>query len=352
MKKGPYYGALSQTLISIFNEIFIIDLYTRVKNTAKIMSASQKLIFKSDQINEARKQIELDLPAIHQAQLRKEGQAFSGEEGEDLTGPLDADYEEQRQNLMEKVNAELEEYRKERMAQIELEIEEQQKHVEELKKENENVAFEIAQEAKEKAKKETAQARSEAEQMTERAKLEVERMLKETEMRVSEIEHEAYQKGYDAGREVGYKEGEAESRRLINRLGTIIGRAVEVREQLISSSEKQMVDMVLMIARKVIKDEIIERKEVVLNNIRESLKRVKDRGRIDIRVNFADLDLTAAHKDELIKMMESLRKVNIYEDSRIERGGCIIETDIGSIDARISTQFNQIEEAIRNAEPL
>ena len=319
------------------------------------MDETQKLIFKSGQINEARKRVELSLPSLHSLMEKKKGEASSHEMGMDHqeTGEeLYADYEERRHDLMEKVNAELEEYRKEQMGQIESEIEEQQKHVEELKKENENMAFSIAQEAKEKAKREVTLARSETEQMTERAKLEVERMLKETEMRVSEIEHEAYQKGYDAGREVGYKDGEAESHRLINRLGTIIGRAIEVREQLISDSEKQMVEMVLMIARKIIKDEIIERKEVVLNNIREALKRVKDRDRIDIRVNFADLDLTASHKDELIKMTESLRKVNIYEDSHIDRGGCIIETDIGSIDARIFTQFNQIEEAIRNAEPL
>ena len=36
-----------------------------------------------------------------------------------------------------------------------------------------------------------------------------------------------------------------------------------------------MVEMILIIARKVIKDEIIERKEIVLNNIREALKRIK-----------------------------------------------------------------------------
>ena len=100
-----------------------------------------------------------------------------------------------------------------------------------------------------------------------------------------------------------------------------------------------MVEMILIIARKVIKDEIIERKEVVLNNIREALARIKERDRVDIRVNFADLELTTAHKDEIVKMMESLRKVNIYEDSRVDRGGVIIETDVGAIDARISTQL-------------
>ena len=179
-------------------------------------------------------------------------------------------------------------------------------------------------------------------------KFEAEKMIKEAELKVSEIEHEAYKKGYDAGREEGYKEGQAEVMRLIDRLGTIVSTAVDIRDDIIKSSEKLMTEMILMIARKVIKDEIVERREVVINNIKEAIKRVKDRDRIDIRVNFADLDMTTAHKDELIKMMESLKKVNIYEDSRVERGGCIIETDVGAIDARISTQLDAIEEAIRN----
>lgn len=64
-------------------------------------------------------------------------------------------------------------------------------------------------------------------------------------------------------------------------------------------------------------------------------KQSKDRARLDISP----------------ELMESLRKVNIYKDSRIDRGGCTIETDVGSIDARISTQLKEIEEAIRNAQP-
>ena len=148
------------------------------------------------------------------------------------------------------------------------------------------------------------------------------------------------------------KEGQSEVMRLIDRLGTIVSTAVDIRDDIIKSSEKMMTEMILMISRKVIKDEIVERREVVINNIKEAIKRVKDRDRIDIRVNFADLDMTTAHKDELIKMMESLKKVNVYEDSRVDRGGCIIETDVGSIDARISTQLDSMEEAIRNTNTM
>ncbi|MCS6985653.1 MAG: flagellar assembly protein FliH [Leptospiraceae bacterium] len=253
---------------------------------------------------------------------------------------------------IEEIEAELERYREETEAEIKQQLKEAEKERQRIIEEGRAEAFRLIQDAKEKAKKEEENARLQSEQIVERAKLEVERMVKEAEMRVADIEHEAYQKGYNAGREIGYREGQGEVRRLIDRLGTILGHAIDVREQIVRESEKLMVEMILMIARKVIKDEIIERKEVVLNNIREALARIKERDRIDIRVNFADLELTTAHKDEIIKMMESLRKVNIYEDSRVDRGGVIIETDVGAIDARISTQLKEIEQAIRDARPM
>ncbi|MCB1315388.1 MAG: flagellar assembly protein FliH [Leptospiraceae bacterium] len=308
--------------------------------------ATTNLVFKPAQIANVQDSIELDIPDKYK---KFQGVDETDEYEVDAEGNV---IEQYHGPTIEEIEAELERYRQETEEKIQAELEEAHERARQIEEEGKAVAFNLIQESKEKAKREDEAARLNADQIVERAKLEVERMVKEAEMRVTEIEHEAYQKGYDAGREVGFKKGQAEVRRLIDRLGTIVGQAIDVREEIIAASEKQMVDMILMIARKVIKDEVVERKEVVLNNIRESLKRIKDRDRVDIRVNFTDLELTTAHKDELIKMMESLRKVNIYEDSRIDRGGCIIETDVGSIDARISTQLKEIEEAIRNAEPF
>lgn len=275
------------------------------------------------------------------------------EDAEEYEVDSDGNIIEQYQGpSIEEVEEELNNYRRETEDDIQKMLNEANAKADSIEEEGRNTAFSILQDAKEKVKREEDAAQVKAEQIVERAKIEVERLIKEAEMRVAEIEHDAYLKGYEAGRENGFKKGQGEVRRLIDRLGTIVGKAIDVREDIINDSEKQMVEMILIIARKIIKDEIVERKEVVLNNIREALKRIKDRDRVDIRVNFADLELTTAHKDEIIKMMESLRKVNIYEDSRIDRGGCMIDTDVGAIDARISTQLKEVEEAIRNAEPI
>ncbi len=305
-----------------------------------------KLVFKPVQIADIQEQVELVIPDKYKKFHRDE-------EAEEFEVDQEGNVIEQYQGpSIEEIEAELDRYRQETEEQVKQLLEEARKKAEAIEEEGKTRAFQMIQDSKEKVKLEEDSGKAKADQIMDRAKLEVERMIKEAEMKVAEIEHEAYQKGYDAGREVGFKKGQGEVRRLIDRLGTIVGKAIDIREDIIKASEKQMVEMILIIARKVIKDEIIERKEIVLNNIREALKRIKDRDRVDIRVNFADLELTAAHKDELIKMMESLRKVNISEDSRVDRGGVIIETDVGAIDARISTQLKEIEEAIRNAEPI
>lgn len=308
--------------------------------------ATNRLVFKPGHISHVQEKMTLQIPDRYKK--------FQGiEEVDEYEIDSEGNVVEQYHGpTIEEIEAELERYRKETEEEIRRTLEEAHEKARTIEEQGKTVAFQLNQDAHERAKKDLEKARQDAEQIIERSKMEVERMVKEAEMRVAEIEHEAYQKGYDAGREVGFKKGQSEVRRLIDRLGMIVGQAIDVREEIIAASEKQMVDMILMVARKVIKDEVVERKEVVLNNIREALRRIKDRDRVNIRVNFADLELTTAHKDELIKMMESLRKVNIYEDSRVDRGGCIIETDVGSIDARISTQLKEIEEAIRNAEPM
>ncbi|MCB1178558.1 MAG: flagellar assembly protein FliH [Leptospiraceae bacterium] len=305
-----------------------------------------RLVFKPIQIAEANDQIEVAISdkykKFHKSEIEEEYEV-------DMEGNI---IEQYQGPSIDEIEEELERYRLETEEQVRSTLADAQAKAEKIVEDGKTRAFQLIQDSKEKVKIEEDSAKAQADQIKDRAKLEVERMIKEAEMKVAEIEHEAYQRGYDAGREVGFKKGQGEVRRLIDRLGTIVGKAIDIREDIIQASEKQMVEMILIIARKVIKDEIVERKEIVLNNIREALKRIKDRDRVDIRVNFSDLEITTAHKDELIKLMESLRKVNIYEDSRVDRGGVIIETDVGAIDARISTQLKEIEEAIRNAEPI
>ena len=93
------------------------------------------------------------------------------------------------------------------------------------------------------------------------------------------------------------------------------------------------------------------KKNVVINNVIHSLKKLSSRKSIAIRVNLADLDLTTQYKEKFIKIAET-DNIKILEDTTVDKGGCIIETDFGTLDARISSQLHEIEEKVQEMVPL
>ena len=170
--------------------------------------------------------------------------------------------------------------------------------------------------------------------------------------RVTQTEREAYERGYSEGHEKGYSDGRAEVQRLVESLHSIISKAIEKRNEIIQEAETQIINLVLLIVKKVIKVISENQKNVVINNVVQALRKLKSRGDVVIRVNLSDLELTSEHVKDFMKMVENVKSVTVLEDSSVDRGGCIIETDFGQIDARISSQLHEIEERILDLMPI
>ncbi len=79
---------------------------------------------------------------------------------------------------------------------------------------------------------------------------------------------------------------------------------------------------------------------------------MKSRGDVAIKVNLADLEITTEHTQDFLRMVENVKSITVLEDSSVDKGGCIIETDFGQIDARISSQLKEIEEKILDIVPI
>ncbi len=198
--------------------------------------------------------------------------------------------------------------------------------------------------------------RHEAELAAEKALADAEQKIKEMERqaqaRINEITNEAYKKGFEQGREEGFKAEKAEVERLIQRLHTIIERTLDKREEILNNTETQIVELVLLISRKVVKTISENQKSVIISNIAQALRKLKTRSDIIIRVNIADLQLASEHLKEFTDMVENAKNISIVEDTTVDKGGCIIETDFGEIDARIQSQLNELEEKILDIAPI
>ena len=89
-----------------------------------------------------------------------------------------------------------------------------------------------------------------------------------------------------------------------------------------------------------------------MSNVLQALKKVKGSGDVTLRVNLADVKLTTEQIKDFIHQVENIKNISVVEDSSVEKGGCIVETDFGAIDARISSQLNELETQILNISPI
>lgn len=227
-----------------------------------------------------------------------------------------------------------------------------QEEAEGIKKEAERVAFDEVKRKNNQAQRIRQEAKDEAKRLLEEARQEAAALEGEIRTRVEKIQKEARDTGNAEGREQGYQEGRAEVQRLTDNLQRIITAAIERRNLIIEESETQVINLVLLIAKKVIKVISENQKNVVINNVVQALRKLKSRGEVVIRVNLADLELTSEHIADFMKMVENVKAITVLEDSSVDRGGCILETDFGQIDARVSSQLSEIEERILELAPI
>jgi flagellar assembly protein FliH len=231
-------------------------------------------------------------------------------------------------------------------------IEEAKREAERIVKEAEETAFEEVKRKTNQAQKAKQDAEVESKRIIEEAQKKVAEIEAGINQKMEQIENEAFDKGYREGHEKGYQGGQEEVQRLVERLHLILTKAIEKRNEIIEESETQLINLVLLISKKVIKVISENQKNVVINNVIQALRKLKSRGDVVIRVNLSDLELATEHTKDFLKMVENVKSVTIMEDSSVDKGGCIIETDFGQIDARISSQLHEIEEKIVELMPI
>ncbi len=302
---------------------------------AKNVFKPQEIMYLSRRVFIEPPKIQPEEPAVEEARPLEveERREYAGPTVDDLRREADQfkrDWEAEKARMISQVQAEAEKIRKEAEAVA----------FDEVKRKN-SQAQKIRQDAEDQAQKIIADAKQKA------AELEA-----EIKGRLTQTEREAYEKGHADGREKGYEEGRAEVSRLVESVHTIITKAIEKRNEIIDEAETQIINLVLLIVKKVIKVISENQKNVVINNVVQALRKLKSRGDVVIRVNLADLELTSEHVKDFMKMVENVKSITVLEDSSVDRGGCIIETDFGQIDARISSQLHEIEERILELIPI
>ncbi len=231
-------------------------------------------------------------------------------------------------------------------------LEQAQKSADEIVKKAEDAAFAEVKRQSDQAQIIHTNAEREADEIIAKAKEKAQEILDEANAKAASISADAQNDGYKTGHDEGYAAGQSEINRLIERTHKIVESVMNRRIEILQETEQQIVELVVLMTRKVVKVITENQKTVVLSNVLAALKKLRGRGRVTVRVNLEDLKLTSEHTDEFIKRVENVQGLTVLEDSSVDKGGCIVETDFGAIDARIASQLGELENKIMEVSPV
>lgn len=153
------------------------------------------------------------------------------------------------------------------------------------------------------------------------------------------IKKSAFEEGYRAGLEKAQVDLET--------FRTELANFMSARKDVFEYIAPDVLEISVEIAKKIIKKEVEEDPQVLINTIIDVLKSVsKSEPKIVIRVRPQAVQFIKDTIPNITYQYGIDSKINIVADPSVEEGGCIFQTNNGIVDASIDTQVEIIKKAL------
>jgi flagellar assembly protein FliH len=154
----------------------------------------------------------------------------------------------------------------------------------------------------------------------------------------------------EAARAEGFAAGHAEAMASLQpALEALASAAAGVRAEQVAASERlerSAVELGFALAEKVLAGALAAEPERVVESVRGALRGLVERERLTVLVNPLDLELVTGAMDELRASLGGIEHMVVEAERRVARGGCVVRTADGDVDAGIDTKLARAREVI------
>jgi flagellar assembly protein FliH len=156
-----------------------------------------------------------------------------------------------------------------------------------------------------------------------------------------------------AAREEGLHEGREEALAALAPGVEALSQAVEAlqvsQHERAARLEAHAVDLALLLAEKVIGGALAVEPARVVEAVRGALRGIVERERITVLVHPEDLELVRDAMDGLRTTLGGIEHTEVQAERRVSRGGAIVRTPDGDVDARVETKLQRAREVVEAA---
>lgn len=148
----------------------------------------------------------------------------------------------------------------------------------------------------------------------------------------------------EAARQEGFAKGQEEGKAVI---ADQILNTMSQSQAYFAKVEGIMVDLVMRAVRSVIGD--LNQRDVAERIVRKALESTRNENHVTVRVSPTHADDLKARINQIVQAFPKIQFLDVQSDSRLPDHGCVLETEIGVVDASLETQLKAIEKALIRA---
>jgi flagellar assembly protein FliH len=168
-----------------------------------------------------------------------------------------------------------------------------------------------------------------------------------TEAALEEIRQEAFQQGVQQGMQQAAEAIQQEFQNAYDFLQNTINALQQGQQAIFQQSEATVLELVIAMTEKIVGALNEPQAKVIEHTLHKVLKTADIAGRVKVLVNPTEIEYLKNVENELRMQFPDLKELGIIPDESIAIGGCVIETDLGKIDARVNTQLTEMADKLR-----
>ncbi len=157
------------------------------------------------------------------------------------------------------------------------------------------------------------------------------------------LEKNAFENGFRQGEKAGMAIAERQVESIMKRHAETVLEIAGLKSSLYSQVEREAVRLAIEVAKKIVHREVQVDRDIIQTLVRVALAHVAEKAPATVHVNPVDHKYISEKQAELSQAEG--RILTLVPDKSIERGGCLVETDCGDIDARLEEKFREVERA-------
>jgi flagellar assembly protein FliH len=189
-----------------------------------------------------------------------------------------------------------------------------------------------------------------AEKIVRDAKLEAELTSKTASSQAAEVTRKAHDAGYKEGYENGFAQAKQDAHARFDQLLNGMNQALEevqlMRNELCENLKETIILLGLDIAAKTLKQEIRTNRDVVNELAKQVLCGIAPVQDAVLKVNPSDYEAAKDFEQEFESAAGYPEKFKISSDPSLDQGDVVVLYERGTVDARISTQLENIVRAL------